>query len=185
MPLSFRLSGKGKPRHVEAVEPAAFGPHRRQRAYVARRRDGVGEAGQLGSFNRQALQALVTGEQGRDAGRALLFLQRAHRIDQRPAGLQQVEGVDQQAVLGEGEAADILLVLQPGDVGMAAQRAGAGARGVEQDGIEAAALADRLAAVDAYVAPVALTAEQRIIPGNLRERIRSSGPTVALPGASC
>jgi hypothetical protein len=48
-----------------------------------------------------------------------------------------------------------------------------------------AALADRLAAVDAYVAPVALTVEQRVIPGNLRERIRCNGPTVALPGASC
>jgi hypothetical protein len=31
---------------------------------------------------------------------------------------------------------------------------------------------------------VALTAEQRVIPGNLRERIRCDGPTVALPGAS-
>ena len=48
----------------------------------------------------------------------------------------------------------------------------------------AAALADKLAAVDAYVAPVALTPEQRITPGNLRERIRCNGPTVALPGES-
>jgi Protein of unknown function (DUF2849) len=46
-----------------------------------------------------------------------------------------------------------------------------------------AALADKLRAVDVYVAPVALTAEQRVIPGNLRERIRCDGPTVALPGA--
>ncbi|MGA7486598.1 MAG: DUF2849 domain-containing protein [Xanthobacteraceae bacterium] len=45
-----------------------------------------------------------------------------------------------------------------------------------------AALADKLAAVDAYVAPVELTAEQRVIPGNLRERIRCNGPTVPLPG---
>jgi Protein of unknown function (DUF2849) len=48
-----------------------------------------------------------------------------------------------------------------------------------------AALADKLRAVDVYVAPVALTAEQRVVPGNLRERIRCEGPTVALPGASC
>jgi hypothetical protein len=47
-----------------------------------------------------------------------------------------------------------------------------------------AALADKLRAVDVYVAPVALTAEQRVIPGNLRERIRYSGPTVPLPGES-
>jgi hypothetical protein len=47
----------------------------------------------------------------------------------------------------------------------------------------AAALADRLKAVDAYVAPVEVTAQQRVVPGNLRERIRLHGPTVALPGA--
>ena len=45
-----------------------------------------------------------------------------------------------------------------------------------------AALSDKLRAVDAYVAPVELTTQQQVLPGNLRERIRSSGPTVALPG---
>jgi hypothetical protein len=45
-----------------------------------------------------------------------------------------------------------------------------------------AALADQLAAVDPYVAPVRLTPEQDVLPGNLREQIRASGPTVALPG---
>jgi hypothetical protein len=45
-----------------------------------------------------------------------------------------------------------------------------------------AALADKLRAVDAYVAPVRLTSDRRVLPGNLREQIRSSGPTVALPG---
>ena len=48
----------------------------------------------------------------------------------------------------------------------------------------AAALADKLRAVDAYVAPVALTAGQRVVPGNLRERIRLNGPTIPLPGES-
>jgi hypothetical protein len=46
-----------------------------------------------------------------------------------------------------------------------------------------AAVADRLRAVDAYVAPVRLSDEHGILPGNLRERIRRNGPTVALPGA--
>jgi Protein of unknown function (DUF2849) len=46
----------------------------------------------------------------------------------------------------------------------------------------ASALADKLKAVDPYVAPVEVTPEQHILPGNLRERIRSNGPTVALPG---
>ena len=45
-----------------------------------------------------------------------------------------------------------------------------------------AALADKLEAVDAYVAPVTLTREQQVLPGNLRERIRFNGPTVPLPG---
>jgi hypothetical protein len=45
-----------------------------------------------------------------------------------------------------------------------------------------AALADRLKAVDAYVAPVQLTPQQHVLPGNLRERIRCHGPTVAPPG---
>jgi hypothetical protein len=45
-----------------------------------------------------------------------------------------------------------------------------------------AAISDRLAVVDAYVAPVEVTPQQRVLPGNLRERIRCSGPTVALPG---
>ena len=44
-----------------------------------------------------------------------------------------------------------------------------------------AALADKLKAVDAYVAPVELM-PQRVLPGNLRERIRFNGPTIALPG---
>lgn len=47
-----------------------------------------------------------------------------------------------------------------------------------------AAFADKLKAVDAYVAPVKLTPDERVIPGNLRERIRCDGPTIALPGAN-
>jgi predicted nucleic acid-binding protein len=47
-----------------------------------------------------------------------------------------------------------------------------------------AALADKLKAVDAYVAPVRLTPDERVVPGNLRERIRRDGPTIALPGTS-
>jgi hypothetical protein len=43
------------------------------------------------------------------------------------------------------------------------------------------AAADRLRAVDAYVAPVELSPERGIEPGNLRERIRWRGPTIALP----
>jgi hypothetical protein len=47
-----------------------------------------------------------------------------------------------------------------------------------------AAAADDLNAIGAYVAPVMLGADGRAQPGNLRERIRLTGPTVPLPGAS-
>jgi hypothetical protein len=51
---------------------------------------------------------------------------------------------------------------------------------VAQD-LLAAAKADGLHAVDAYVAPVQVSEDGRVRPGNLRERIRSSGPTIDLP----
>jgi hypothetical protein len=47
-----------------------------------------------------------------------------------------------------------------------------------------AAASDKLRAVDVYVAPVELTPQQQVLPGNLRERIRFYGPTVAPPGES-
>ena len=46
------------------------------------------------------------------------------------------------------------------------------------------AAADDVGAVGPYVAPVELTADQRVLPGNLRERIRVAGPTIALPDSS-
>jgi Protein of unknown function (DUF2849) len=45
----------------------------------------------------------------------------------------------------------------------------------------AAATADDISAVGAYVAPVRQGADGRPRPGNLRETIRAAGPTVALP----
>lgn len=45
----------------------------------------------------------------------------------------------------------------------------------------AAAKADGLHAVDAYVAPVKVTGDGGVRPGNLRELIRSSGPTIDFP----
>lgn len=45
----------------------------------------------------------------------------------------------------------------------------------------AAAVADDLTVVGPYVAPVTLGPDGRARPGNLRERIRLGGPTVALP----
>jgi Protein of unknown function (DUF2849) len=46
----------------------------------------------------------------------------------------------------------------------------------------AAAVADGISAVGAYVAPVRIGADGRPEPGNLRESIRSRGPTVRYGG---
>jgi len=43
------------------------------------------------------------------------------------------------------------------------------------------AIADDLNAVGSYVAPVKVTRDGEIRPGNLRERIRLRGPTIELP----
>jgi hypothetical protein len=52
-----------------------------------------------------------------------------------------------------------------------------------QDLLKGAA-ADDVGAVGPYVAPVEVTRDRRVLPGNLRERIRLAGPTIELPGAS-
>jgi len=44
-----------------------------------------------------------------------------------------------------------------------------------------AAIADDLRAVGPYIAPVALTGDGEVRPGNLRELIRLGGPTIDLP----
>jgi Protein of unknown function (DUF2849) len=46
----------------------------------------------------------------------------------------------------------------------------------------AAAVADDIGAVGAYVAPVRI-ADNGVQPGNLRETIRYAGPTIGLPGS--
>jgi hypothetical protein len=46
------------------------------------------------------------------------------------------------------------------------------------------AVADDLRAVGSYIAPVKLAADGKIRPGNLREAIRFSGPTIDLPAPS-
>jgi hypothetical protein len=43
--------------------------------------------------------------------------------------------------------------------------------------------ADGVRAVGPYIAPVELATNNRVLPGNLRERIRLAGPTFPLPGA--
>jgi hypothetical protein len=45
----------------------------------------------------------------------------------------------------------------------------------------AAAAGEGTVAIGAYAAPVEVTEDRRILPGNLRERIRATGPTFDLP----
>jgi hypothetical protein len=47
-----------------------------------------------------------------------------------------------------------------------------------------AAIADDLRAVGPYIAPVTLTRDGGVRPGNLREQIRFAGPTIDLPAAA-
>ena len=44
--------------------------------------------------------------------------------------------------------------------------------------------ADGVRAVGPYIAPVEVGADSRVLPGNLRERIRLAGPTFTLPGVA-
>jgi predicted NAD/FAD-binding protein len=48
----------------------------------------------------------------------------------------------------------------------------------------ASAAADNIRAIGPYVAPVKPQPDGRVMPGNLRERIRSAGPTVAFGAAT-
>jgi hypothetical protein len=48
----------------------------------------------------------------------------------------------------------------------------------------AAAVADDIGAVGAYVAPVRFGKDGSVQPGNLRESIRHAGPTIDVPAAS-
>jgi hypothetical protein len=63
-------------------------------------------------------------------------------------------------------------------------RLGAAAIAMDTAGAQAlmrAALEDDLRAVGPYVAPVKLGSGGTVSPGNLREKIRVAGPTIALP----
>lgn len=47
-----------------------------------------------------------------------------------------------------------------------------------------AAVDDDLRAVGAYIAPIQITRDGEVQPGNLRERIRRDGPTIDLPAVA-
>lgn len=55
---------------------------------------------------------------------------------------------------------------------------------VDARALLAAAAAEGIGTIGAYVAPVKLAAGGQVRPGNLRERIRLNGPTIAVPAAA-
>jgi 4-amino-4-deoxy-L-arabinose transferase-like glycosyltransferase len=80
--------------------------------------------------HRKALQ------RGSDPLAPLFGLERAHRIDQPPARTQQPHRRLKQGVLQSGERGKVGGAAEMGNVGMAADGAGAAAGSIEQDGIE-------------------------------------------------
>ena len=99
--------------------------------------------------------------------------------------LQQKLKVTGPVVITANRLADGAVIYRSADGRWTTDLAGAAVVTTAPDASEllSAAHADKLLAVDAYVAPVELTPDRQVLPGNLREQIRRSGPTIALPGA--
>ena len=102
---------------------------------LAQGRQVDGQAAQLARLDRVALEAIGF-EAGGDELGTLLGLERADGVDEGAAGPGQAGGGGEEAALGLGEAGHVLGLLGPGDVGVAADGAGGGAGGVEEDGVE-------------------------------------------------
>ena len=100
--------------------------------------------------------------------------------------LQQKLKVTGPVVITANRLGDGVVIYRAADGGWTTVLAAAAVATATAEAVEmlTVALADQLAAVDPYVAPVRLTPEQHVLPGNLREQIRAGGPTVALPGES-
>jgi hypothetical protein len=99
-----------------------------------------------------------------------------HERKRRPKGT---------VVVTANRLGDGAVVYRTGDGGWTTDLASAVfVNAAEANVLLAGAEADGVRAVGPYVAPVELAADRRVLPGNLRERIRLAGPTFALPGAT-
>ena len=87
-------------------------------------------------FDRLERELRMAGEERRDLRLAFLRLERAGAVDEQPAGLHQRGGAVEHLRLQRRERGDVLRLLQPGDVGMAADGAGRRAGRVEEHGVE-------------------------------------------------
>lgn len=133
-------SGFDQPCCVKAVQPREFrvgmGEMARQRADIAIGGDEFRQSGQFAGLDRLPLHLRFGIQQRGDGLLAFLRFQRTGAIDQRAAGLEQAHTFLQQPLLQRVERAEIGFVLQPGDVGVAADGAGRHAGRVEKDRIE-------------------------------------------------
>ena len=129
-----------KPRREKSVHPAPFGAIELEivgeGAKTARGLDPLGLSGELVLADLGEPQRIVADEQGGDLRLALLGLERAGGIDQPAARLEQGCGIVEQPRLQHGKRGDVLGRLDIGYVGVAADRAGRRAGGIEQHRVE-------------------------------------------------
>src|SRR5271170_774100 len=125
-----------QPRDEEAVEPGLPRGRRRQmagqRAHVALRSDAFGHAADLARLDRLAANVGIAAQQRGNLALALLGLQRARAIDDRASRPGERDRAVEQVGLQLAEGGDVYGTLGPGDVGVAPNGAGGGARRIEQ-----------------------------------------------------
>lgn len=96
----------------------------------------MAQAADLLGVDRDALPVGMLGEEAGDLALALGDLQRAGAVDEEAAGGDPAGGAGDEAMLQLRQFLDLRRLLEAADVGVAAQRAGGRAGGVEEDGVE-------------------------------------------------
>jgi hypothetical protein len=96
--------------------------------------------------------------------------------------LQQKLKITGPVVVTANRLADGAVVYWRADGGWTTQLSGAAVAtsAAAARGLLAAASVEQMSAVGAYIAPVKIVADGRVQPGNLRETIRATGPTVEM-----
>src|SRR5208282_1927470 len=120
---------------VEAVESAALGEVARQRAQIALGTHELREPVDLARLERTPPERGTRAQQGGDARRSLLQLERAHGIDEEPARADHGQCRLEEAVLLGRHARHIGGRLEMAYVGMTPERARGRAGRVEEDGV--------------------------------------------------
>jgi hypothetical protein len=112
----------------------------RKAAQIAFRREQPVETAQLADANGLSPDARLAGEIIRDLLFTFIVFERTGAVDNRAARDNEVGCAVEQAALQIGERGDVGFVLQPGDVGMTANRARGGSWCIDQHAVERGAL---------------------------------------------